>query len=124
MKYRMGFVSNSSSSSFIVNCDREKFFDDDYNDEVFAILFKEELPKSLKEFMIEAVRYDALREGEYYSEMTGKFLDYMGVKEEDLPNIVEFSLDRHSFENRVGSLIANDPWSYLNETNVKQTGWD
>ena len=46
MKIRIGFVSNSSSSSFIVSCNRDKFFDDDYDEETFDIIFKKELPLS------------------------------------------------------------------------------
>lgn len=124
MKIRMGFVSNSSSSSFIVRVSRDKFFDDDYIDEVIDIIFKKELPRSLKVLMLEILRENAIGTGEYYSERTGKFLDYIDVKEEDLPNIIEFSLDRSHWITNAESLIANEPWSYLNEETVEQTGWD
>lgn len=122
MKVRSCFVSNSSSSSFIVRYDREKFFDYECEEETKDFLFVKGLPESLKTFLFETIRENAMTKGEYYSNIDGEFLPYMGIEEDELPEVVEFYLDRHAYSNRVDSLIANDPWSYLNADNVKQTG--
>lgn len=117
MKIRTGFVSNSSSSSFIISYPRDKFYDADNDEELMNVLFVDTLPASLKEFLLDNLRELSIPKEEYYE--NENYLIYQSIPENKIDDCVEVVIERHSYDNTLSSLLCREPWSYLKKNNIE-----
>ena len=108
MKIRNGFVSNSSSSSFILKkVNVERFEEDD--DYAIDLLFRTELPKSLLDVLLEAVR-DNIDTDDY---------DYDDYDEDErivkkpAKRTISCTFNDHSYNNPIEQLLAQYPEDYF-----------
>lgn len=100
MKIRSGFVSNSSSSSFILNVNYDDLYNYDLNVENMNKIFKPELPASLKNAMLYAI------------------LDHT---EKVSDSVINVYIDPDYYvSSDVSVILARNPYDYLNESIIKE----
>ena len=119
MLFRNGFISNSSSASFIVKYPRNNFFDDTKNNELTSLLFVDNIPNSLKEFILNYFRDNVKGIDEYY--YNNKFLTYSNLKEDELKDNIEIIIDRDnsSIYYTIDDLLKKYPWDFLKQDALK-----
>lgn len=113
MKIRIGFVSNSSSSSFIISYPRNKFYDENNDKEIMDKLFVDTLPTSLKKSLLWLLRENVLDKDEYY--YMDNFLKFQRINEDELDEKVEVNLNNSNpFDySTLSAILTKEPWEYL-----------
>lgn len=124
MKIRNGFVSNSSSSSFIIGFKNEISNDKMKDAIIKAMNVSEKSPvffivKDLANCLVNSAKYDLDLEDYIYEEETEKeILCNFGIKEEDFYgnwSFKEGSLSRNESDDPIESLLANEEFDYYDE---------